>query len=99
MTYTIYNFEIMIYGIHLPIYQVQTCISFSSCNTEQFYVGLQMKSHQSLEFLASSSLYLSSSNQHNHILHQPTSLFPLNFNSNILLSINQAYDNNVASVV
>jgi hypothetical protein len=59
-----------------------------------------MKSHQSLEFLASSSWSLFSSSWQNHILlGHPTRLFPSDFNSNALLDIKPAYDNTVALVV
>jgi hypothetical protein len=92
-TCAIYNLEIMIYAIHLSIYHIRTCISFSFSNTGRFFGGSWAKSHQTLEFLASSSPSSSSGSWQNHILlGYPTSLFPLNFNSNALLSIKPAYD-------
>jgi hypothetical protein len=93
--YAIYNLEIVTYAIYLPNCQVKTCISFSSYNIEQFCGGSWIKSLQSfpLEFLASYSPSLSSSNwQHNLLLGHPTRLFTLNFNSNTFLSIKPACD-------
>jgi hypothetical protein len=77
MTYAIYNLEIIIYAIHLSIYQVKNCISFSSFNIEQFCGGSWMKSHIPLGFLASFTPSSSSSSWQNHLFWViPQAFFP-----------------------
>jgi hypothetical protein len=90
-----YNLEIMIYVIYLWIYQFKTCVSFLFPNNEKLWSASRAKSLQSfpLQFLASSSPSSFTSNWQNHLhLGHPTSLFPLNFNSNTLLCLKPAYD-------
>jgi hypothetical protein len=97
-TYAIYNLKIIIYAIHLSIYQCKTFISFPSSKIEQFWEGggcSWTKGLQSfpIDFHGSLSLSSSSSILQNHLLLScPTSLFCINFNYNTLLSIQPTYD-------
>jgi hypothetical protein len=52
-TYAINNLKIVIYAIHLSIYQTKTCISFTFSNSKKYYGGSWTKSLQSFPLTAS----------------------------------------------